>query len=148
MNAVLGIKNNQIRNKQDLATLNGSVVAGASRLIGALSKDPEVLAGTPEGFKRVHAQWDIIKSMYPDQGAAFASKFEPHQTPENMKNPGDLASSVRSVQMMGEDVAQQQQIQKPNLGTTYGSNNNLIGTAQDQMTGRFLPRSNPGCRSA
>lgn len=112
-NSLLDIKNNQIKNKQDLATLNGSVVAGAARLMGAIATDPDVLEGNEKGFEKVRSQWSLFKSMYPDQGEAFASKFEPHQTPENMRKPGDLAAALRSVQMMGEDVSQQQQQQNP-----------------------------------
>ena len=111
-NALLGIKNNQIKNKADMATLNNSVVAGSSRLLGSLVDDADVKAGNPKGLEKINAQGDIIRDMFPDQGAAIVDPFLKGLNSGHVQ-PKDWSAALRARQLMGEDVSAQQTQQNP-----------------------------------
>jgi hypothetical protein len=115
-NALLGIKNNQIKNKQDMATLNNNVVAGGSKLVGALADDDDVINGTPKGLEKINAQLDVINEMFPDQGKSLTDKFRNVINSDHIK-PKDRAMALRAFQLQGEDVSAQQQQQNLQSGT-------------------------------
>ena len=111
-NAMLGIKNNQIKNKQDMATLNNNVVTTGARMFGDLVTDPDVVAGNDKGLEKINAHGDVFKEMFPDQGSAFIDKFLGVINSDHIK-PKDRAMALRALQLQGEDVSSQQAQQNP-----------------------------------
>lgn len=133
-NTMLGIKQHQIQNKQEMATLKGTVVTGAGKLLGSLVSDPDVVAGNDKGKAKIQSQIDIIKEMYPDQGAAFIDKFEKGLNSDHVQ-PKDWQWGLRAMQLQAEDVSQQQAQQNPVLGTAVSPQGQQVGTAQNRITG-------------
>ncbi len=133
-NALMGVKQKQIGNKADMAQLNTNVVAGASKIIGSLVTDEDVVKGTAKAGEKVRSTIDIIKAMYPDQGAAFTKNLESLLEHIPAK---DLPAALRNYQFMGEDVASQQAQQNPIPGAQVGPNGQMVGTAQNRVTGEM-----------
>ncbi len=133
-NALLGIKNNQIKNKQEMATLNANVVSAGSRMFGDLVSDPDVIAGNDKGLAKINSHADVFKEMFPDQGPAFIDKFLKVVNDGHVK-PEDRAQALRALQLQGEDVSAQQAQQNPVLGSQVGPNGELVGTVQNRVTG-------------
>lgn len=136
-NALLGIKNNQIANKQNMATLNRNVVAGAAQLVGSLTGDPDIEAGNAQGIAKANSTIGVIRSMFPDQGGAITDQFSKIINGGHLA-PHQLAAAVKSFALQASDVA------APKLGEVYDKQGNLVGTAQNQVSGQFAQAPGTG----
>src|ERR1039458_4176110 len=134
--ALLGIKQRQLQAKSTLAGLNDSLLNQYSKGVGALAKDPDVVADTTDpvtGVNAGRAKVDAFNTNFgklsPD-AARVAQTFGPITT---HAPPGKLSGAIQAQQMMGEDVASQQGQQNPEqLAVQRGGSQDIYNVQKAQ----------------
>jgi len=136
MQALLDAKTKSLENKKALAGLNGSLVTQLGTQVGALGKDPDVVAdktdpttGVNAGRAKLTAALDNFSKLSPD-AARVAAIYRPmlDHTP-----PGKLSGSVRALQLQAEDASAQQAQQNPaQLAVNTGPATNVYNVDRSQ----------------
>jgi hypothetical protein len=151
MENLLKIKQQQLDNKQALAGLNSSLVSQLGTQIGALAKDPDVVAdktdpttGVNGARAKVDQYFDNFSKLSPD--AARVAKL--YQPMIDHVPAGKLASAVQMLQMQAQDVGGQQAQQNPRSGAidTGGTIYPTVtqpSSGVPQFTGQAIPKTLP-----
>lgn len=121
MQALLDIKNHQLQNKSQLATLNNALVNQLGSQAGALADDPDVKADTKDPKTGVNAGRAKVRDMFANYArlSPDAARIAQIYAPIADRAPqGKLSAGIGALQMQARDVGGQQSAQFPEAVTT------------------------------
>lgn len=137
MQSLLDIKNKQLGNKTALAGLNNTLVDQFGTQLGALAKDPDVMADKTDPTTGVNAGRAKVDQVISNFGklSPDAARVAQIYAPLTQHAPqGKLSNGVAAIQMQAQDVSGQQAQQNPATGSidTGGA---ILPTTTNRATG-------------